>query len=172
MSEESKLEKAARKAESRYELVIVKDDAGFEHLTIERIGAGEAAKTQAELDEDEYPRHLLVDLACRIYDTRRERSRFFTSSVLGEPVWDMLLALYCLPARQQRLTMTGLATAAGVPPTTALRWTRLMEQKGMIVRNADPQDGRRVHIEMTQAGERLMNAYLASIYRRLAPSAP
>jgi DNA-binding MarR family transcriptional regulator len=68
--------------------------------------------------------------------------------------------------------MTELARASGVPPTTSMRWTRLMEQKGLIRRKRDPLDKRRIQIEMTEVGERLMNEYLASIYRRLAPSAP
>ena len=117
MSDESKLEKPGPGPGSRYELLIVKDASGFEHLTIERIGKGGHAQDASDSDAVNYSRQKLVDLACRIFETRRERSRFFTNSLLGEPVWDMLLALYCLAAQGSSLTITGLSRVAAVPPT-------------------------------------------------------
>lgn len=169
MARQEKIGKAAGKAESRYELVIAKDEQGFEHLIVERLygpdGIGDADHGAGV----GLPRQQLVDLACKIYDTRRARFRYFTTSLFGEPVWDMLLALYCLPSRGERLTVSGLSQAAGVPPTTGLRWSKLMEQKGLITRKTDPTDARRVYVQITDEGDRLMREYLSSIYRRLTP---
>ena len=169
MSEEESIEGEAAKEESRYELVIKKDEQGFEHLTIDRLYEARLPGSPCDEGQPELPREQLVDLACRIYDTRRVRSHYFTSSLFGEPVWDMLLALYCLPARREKLTVSGLSNAAGVPMTTGLRWSKVMEQKGLIVRKSDPLDRRRVYVRLTDEGDRLMREYLTSIYRRLTP---
>ena len=100
----------------QYEVTVETDDEGLGHLTLARLI--ELARTASG---EEIPKDQLTALACRMYDARRARAKFLPNSMLGEPVWDMLLALYCLPSRNMRLSITGLCHAAGVPPTTALR---------------------------------------------------
>jgi len=113
------------------------------------------------------PRQDLITLARRIYDTRRERTRYFTHSLLGEPVWDMLLALYCLPSRDQRLSVSALCNAADVPPTTALRWLQMLQDRGLIERQQDKNDRRRYLMTMAPKGDIIMSAYLSSISHKL-----
>lgn len=152
---------ASPEGERRFKLVVTTDGAGIEHLTIQPI------IDLAETPRESIPHDKLVDLACRIYDTRRTRMRYFHESMLGEPVWDMLLALFCLPSRGERLSVSGLALAADVPPTTGLRWTRRMEQDGLIERRPDRKDGRRVHLQLTDRGQQMMRDYLTAIYHEL-----
>jgi DNA-binding MarR family transcriptional regulator len=53
-----------------------------------------------------------------------------------------------------------------VPPTTALRWIRTLTDKGLVLRQADPHDGRRVFITLAQeTADALMRWFGAS--RRL-----
>lgn len=106
----------------------------------------------------------LVELAGNIYDARRLRARFLSVSMLGEPVWDMLLALYCFTARGEALSVSGLCHAAGVPPTTALRWANLLEQKKLIDRTRDARDARRAIVSLSADGEALMSNYLTAIH--------
>jgi DNA-binding MarR family transcriptional regulator len=108
-----------------------------------------------------------VALACSMYEMRRLRGRFLSASMLGEPVWDMLLALYCFTARHEALSVTGLCHAADVPLTTALRWVRLLEQKKLITRRPDRHDGRRKFLALTAMGEILMTDYLKAAQGRL-----
>jgi DNA-binding MarR family transcriptional regulator len=143
-----------------YELTVETDEEGLGHLTLARLV--KLAKTRT--DED-IPKEQLTALACRMYDARRARARFLPNSMLGEPVWDMLLALYCLPSRRQRLSITGLCHAAGVPPSTALRWANLMEERGLMERTDDPCDRRRAHVALTEQGHEMMSTYLSSVYR-------
>lgn len=108
-----------------------------------------------------------VALACSMYEMRRLRGRFLSASMLGEPVWDMLLALYCFTARHEALSVTGLCHAADVPLTAALRWVRLLEQKKLITRRPDRHDGRRKFLALTVMGEILMTDYLKAAQGRL-----
>lgn len=84
--------------------------------------------------------------------------------MLGEPVWDMLLALYCFSARGETLSVSALCQSAVVPATTALRWENAMEQKGLIERSRDKTDARRIFITLTEKAKSLMDEYLATYY--------
>lgn len=161
MSRGEKIESPPPGWERRYEIIISKDDAGLEQLTIARLEELGAA-AEADVSKEQ-----LADLACRMYDSRRARERYFHTSLFGEPVWDMLLALYCLESQHKTLSVTGLCHASGAPMTTGLRWSQLMEQKGLILREADPHDGRRVHLRLSVSGHELMSRYLTSIYHRV-----
>ena len=131
MSKREKIEQPPKRRGKRYEGFIDKEDGELEFLTLTHL-VDLAEATPADISPEQ-----LTELACRIYDCRRVRSRFFNESMLGEPVWDMLLALYCMPSRGLKPSVTGLCYAAGVPQTTGLRWVQLMEQKGLIDRQPD-----------------------------------
>jgi len=106
----------------------------------------------------------LTEFACRIYEARRVRTRFLSVSMLGEPVWDMLLALYCFTARGRRMSVSSLCFASGVPSTTALRWVGVMEERDLIKRSKDARDGRRTYLVLTEQGTRIMRDYLRSVH--------
>lgn len=84
--------------------------------------------------------------------------------MLGEPVWDMLLALYCFTARGETLSVSALCQSAGVPPTTALRWENVMEEKGLIERTRDKTDARRIFISLSSKAKAIMDEYLTIYY--------
>jgi DNA-binding MarR family transcriptional regulator len=161
MTQRARIDPSPAGRAKRSDLVIEKDERGIEQLFARLVETGE--EHGAEL-----PRDSLVDLACRIYDMRRARAHYFHNSLLGEPVWDMLLALFCLPAvRWEKLTVSRLSQAAGVPLTTGLRWSRLMEQKGLVERCPDPLDARRTYVTLSGEGEQLMCDYLSSICHKV-----
>ncbi len=102
----------------------------------------------------------LLRLACRIYDARRERERLLGSRLFGEPGWDMMLALYCLPARGERLAVTALSLTSGASQTTALRWQAVLIEEGLIRRVDDNADGRRSYVDLTEKGRTQLEDYL------------
>lgn len=110
----------------------------------------------------------LIDLASKIYQSRRLRSRYINPTLLGEPVWDMLLALYCFGGRGEVLSVSGLCVAADVPQSTALRGVQVMEQKKLIRRTKDRTDGRRALVSLTDEAKQMMEDYLFAIH----PSRP
>lgn len=116
------------------------------------------------------PREELVRLACRIYDARQNRSKFFAGESFGEPVWDILLGLYCLPSRREELSISKLPYVAGVPATTGLRWANIMEDHGLIERRKNLADNRRIHVVLSARGEEAMSSYLAALLRSLTPT--
>jgi DNA-binding MarR family transcriptional regulator len=63
------------------------------------------------------------------------------------------------------VAVSSLCIAAAVPATTALRWIKALSDKGLFVRQADPQDGRRVYIALSDEAARAMGRYLAAVQR-------
>ena len=92
---------------------------------------------------------------------RRLRNRYFDPSLFADPAWDMLLDLMAARLEGEQVSVTSLCIAAAVPSTTALRWIRNLIDMGLFQRRADPADGRRIYISLTDAAAQAIAAYLA-----------
>jgi DNA-binding MarR family transcriptional regulator len=94
---------------------------------------------------------------------RRNRDRFFDGDLFADPAWDIFLYLYAAALGQFRVSVGSLCAGAAVPATTALRWIKHLEQKGMIVRRADPIDGRRQFLTLSKEAAEAMTAYFRTV---------
>jgi hypothetical protein len=101
---------------------------------------------------------------------RRLRDQYFQSELFADPAWDMLLDLMAARLEGQRVAVSSLCIAAAVPATTALRWIKTLTDHGLFVRVADPQDGRRVYIELSEKAAAALESYLRAV-QRLSPLA-
>jgi len=101
-----------------------------------------------------------LSLAREVYLGRRKRERFLAADLFGEPTWDILLDLYIATGEGRRVPTTSACIGANVPPTTALRWLRILENRGLIAREDDGQDGRRTFVGLTVVGIEAMNALM------------
>ncbi|PSJ43229.1 hypothetical protein C7I55_02280 [Sphingomonas deserti] len=134
---------------------------------------GRIANILASLSEDDGPEDLERDEGMRIdaalvrsvIRVRRLRDHFFRSAMFADPAWDMLLDLYAARLERQRVAVSSLCIAAAVPATTALRWIKTMTDQRLFVRVADPQDGRRVFIELSDEAAAGLEAYLKAAQR-------
>lgn len=94
---------------------------------------------------------------------RRNRERFFDAEMFADPAWDILLELYAARLGQRKISVGSLCVAAAVPGTTALRWIAMLQSKGLIERNADPLDGRRFHLSLSNPGLCAMASYFRTV---------
>ncbi|TCM21996.1 DNA-binding MarR family transcriptional regulator [Novosphingobium sp. PhB165] len=109
---------------------------------------------------------IWVELARQTYDDRRRRTKIFGSEELfGEPAWDILLDLFIAAKERRRVSVTSACIGSAVPSTTALRWITILEKQGLLVREADPGDARRVYVKLSARGYAAMLEYFASASR-------
>lgn len=102
--------------------------------------------------------------AKRVYEQRRVRDRVFQEPELfGEPVWDMLLDIAVAEERGSCLSVTSVCIGSCVAETTALRWLKVMEVRGLTCREADPRDGRRSFIRLTEDGHEKLKRYFEEV---------
>lgn len=111
-------------------------------------------------------RHLAI--AREIYAERSRRHKFLPADLFGEPTWDILLDLYIALREDRRVPTTSSCIGAHVPPTTALRWLRILEARGLVEREDDGRDGRRTFVCLTRRGLTAMDATLASWHAHMS----
>lgn len=75
---------------------------------------------------------------------RRRRTTHFNGVRFYDPSWDMILELYVATCEQRRIAVSQLCRLSGGSTTTALRHIEHLEALGYIVRQTDPDDGRRL----------------------------
>jgi hypothetical protein len=92
---------------------------------------------------------------------RRLRDQHFPADLFADPGWDILLDLFAAKLEGKSVSVSSLCIAAAVPPTTALRWITTMTEHGALVRKQDPNDARRVFIELSPDSDERLRAYFA-----------
>jgi DNA-binding MarR family transcriptional regulator len=100
-------------------------------------------------------------LAREIFYARQRRDQFFAEDLFGEPMWDILLDLYVSKLNGRSISITSACIASGVAPTTALRYIKVMEERGLVRRQEDSADKRRSWISISETAFRSMTQYLA-----------
>ena len=61
------------------------------------------------------------------------------------------------------MPVTSACIGAAVPTTTALRWIALFEAQGLISRENDASDARRIFVQLSEAARQNMTDYFAHI---------
>jgi DNA-binding MarR family transcriptional regulator len=102
-------------------------------------------------------------LVRRIIRQRQMRARFFDNELFADPAWDILLDLTAARAEHNRVSVTSLCIASGVPPTTALRWISQMVDAGLLERVEDDEDKRRAFIALSDKAAEGMARYFAEV---------
>ena len=125
------------------------------------VRRGEAATGEAAAAAPE----IEAGFVRAIIRARRLRDQYFRGELFADPAWDMLLDLFAARLEGNRVAVSSLCIAASVPATTALRWIKALTDRGLFVRSADPQDGRRVYIELSDDAARAMGLYLGAVQR-------
>ena len=133
-------------------------------LATDIIGADHGHRPLRGATSQDHP--IWVELARQTYDDRRRRSKIFHADALfGEPAWDILLDLFIAAKERRRVSVTSACIGSAVPSTTALRWIAILERQGLLVREADPGDARRVYVKLSARGYAAMLEYFASSSR-------
>ncbi|MGV3511648.1 MAG: MarR family transcriptional regulator [Novosphingobium sp.] len=148
------------KAKARRLIAVANELLAMAHELEAREGEGRPD----ELGSSPLPRDnpLWVELARSAYRDRRRRANIFADPTLfGEPAWDILLDLFIAAKERKRLPVTSACIGAAVPATTALRWLTVLEEKGLIVRENDASDARRVFVRLSSDGYEKMLHYFS-----------
>jgi hypothetical protein len=112
------------------------------------------------------------DMARSVYRGRRLRPRLFADEALfGEPAWDILLDLFIAETDGKPLSVTAACIGAAVPTSTALRWIAILEERGLLSRENDPADARRVFLRLSSGGYARMIAYFMAMQNEGAAGA-
>jgi DNA-binding MarR family transcriptional regulator len=115
---------------------------------------------------DQQPVTTYSQFARLLLRERRDRDLVLLADMLGDPAWDMVLDLFAAGEDGKRIPVSSVCLAAGVPPSTALRWLTILVEKQLIARADDMRDKRRVNVSLTPATRISMISYLQRIATR------
>lgn len=103
-------------------------------------------------------------LARKTYALRRKRVVIFGSpDLFGEPAWDILLDLFIAAGEGKSVSVSSACIGSAAPATTGLRWLGILADEGLIVRENDPEDNRRVLVRLTPAGHAAMARFFDAV---------
>jgi hypothetical protein len=103
-------------------------------------------------------------IARQAYALRRKRAVIFGNPELfGEPAWDILLDLYIAQAEGKTVSVSSACIGSAAPPTTGLRWLGVLADEGLVVRENDPEDHRRVLVRLTREGITAMERFFDAV---------
>jgi hypothetical protein len=119
------------------------------------VAAAPASPQRSQRSERRY-----LALARQAYALRRKRAVIFGNPELfGEPAWDILLDLYIAHADGKPVSVSSACIGSAAPPTTGLRWLGVLAEEGLVVRENDADDHRRVLVRLTRAGITAMERF-------------
>lgn len=92
---------------------------------------------------------IRLTIARWLYWSRGVRPETLSSSLFGEPAWDLLLDLYIREKSGSRSSVTSACIGSRAPHTTALRHIEALRRSGWIKRIPDEADKRRFWLALT-----------------------
>lgn len=105
-----------------------------------------------------------VALARKAYALRRKRAAIFGNpDLFGEPAWDILLDLFIAQGEGKPVSVSSACIGSAAPATTGLRWLGVLADEGLVVRENDPEDHRRVLVRLTPAGRAAMERFFDAV---------
>lgn len=103
-------------------------------------------------------------LARKTYAMRRKRAAIFgNADLFGEPAWDIMLDLFIAHGDGKQVSVSSACIGSAAPATTGLRWLAVLADEGLILRESDPQDQRRVLVQLSDAGLAAMSTFFDAL---------
>lgn len=113
---------------------------------------------------------LLTNQLSLSIQIRQMRKSHFGAAPMAGAVWDMMLDLMLAAANGRALSVSDLATGAGVPLSSGLRMIATLEAHGFATRSIDQRDRRRTIVHLTDSGREQMAGYFDKVVAILQSS--
>lgn len=127
-------------------------------------GSAGAEQADTPTARPSLPTRNHLALARKAYALRRKRASLFANpDLFGEPAWDILLDLYIAAGEGKPVSVSSACIGSAAPATTGLRWLGVLADEGLVVREADAEDHRRVLVRLTSAGKTAMDRFFDAV---------
>lgn len=125
--------------------------------------AGASSSRPTAARQESGAQSSLLALARKLYALRRKRAAIFGhADLFGEPAWDILLDLYIAHGEGKPVSVSSACIGSAAPSTTGLRWLGVLVDVGLVLREHDPADQRRVLVRLSDEGKAAMERFLAA----------
>ncbi|MDM7957530.1 MarR family winged helix-turn-helix transcriptional regulator [Blastomonas sp.] len=109
-----------------------------------------------------------AEVASRYLKLRAKRSAIAEAHLWSDPAWDILLELFVGHVKGKNITVTSACLAARRPSTTSLRYIDRMLQEGLLQRERDPIDNRKINLRITDQAFRAVSDWVDALREQIA----
>jgi hypothetical protein len=117
------------------------------------------AKALSNDDRLEVPEEV-VSAAIRAW---RERACYLPGELFFDPAWGMLLELLHAEIGKRQVSLRRLCKASGASSPSAIRWLKVLEDRELVIRQADPLDPGNERLELSPKGSTALRLYFRDI---------
>lgn len=103
---------------------------------------------------------VLLKWVSWLISARRKRANYVAHQLFGEPAWDMLLNLLRAELAYEPLSVASACTAAGISPSTGLRWLNALENHGLVVQEGSGRDANSNFVALSPDASNSLRRYL------------
>lgn len=101
--------------------------------------------------------------AKQVLQARKEMASIFSKAVFRDSAWDIILELYVGAVEGTIIYVKQMIIASGERPATAVRTIARLEKAGLLDREVDDDDHRRIIVRISETGRQAMEAMLHHI---------
>lgn len=106
---------------------------------------------------------LNAEFLRKIVRFRLDRGKFFDPGLFCDPTWDFLLDLAVADLEGRRTTMTNLCASTNLSYATAFRRINDLADRGILLREKDSYDRRRIYVSMAPTARASFFALMQSL---------
>lgn len=129
------------------------------HENVGRILHGLARSSFAKSSADGNGLAVPEDLVKAAIRAWRERACYLPAELLSDPAWGMLLELLHAEISKRRVSLVRLCKASAASTPSALRWLKALEDRELVVRQADPPNSENEFVELSPRGSTALRLY-------------
>jgi DNA-binding MarR family transcriptional regulator len=119
------------------------------------------AKTSSDSDGLDVSEEV-VGAAIRAW---RERACYLPVELFSDPAWGMLLELLHAEIGKRRVSLRRLCKASAASTPSAIRWLKVLEDRKLVIRQADPLNSGNEFLKLTPKGSKALRHYFRDIAR-------
>ena len=109
------------------------------------------------------PQRSAASYAKQILAMRGKIGAYLDADLFADPARDILLDLFVAGEEGSRISISSCCIAAAVPPTTALRWIKMLKKRGLVDEAIDPADGRRKWLSLSPGAHKAVRDYVLAV---------
>jgi len=107
--------------------------------------------------------HATLALIKLLQSIKRVRDKFFPECAQGDPSWDIILYVLEQDLLNRPVSVTSACHATLIPQTTAMRKIEEMVAQGLMIRDSDPDDRRRILVAPTELCREQARMFLGGV---------
>ena len=123
------------------------------------LAASTFAKSSSDNNRLDVPEEV-VSAAIRAW---RERACYLPAELFSDPAWGMLLELLHAEIENRQVSLRRVCKASAASTPSAIRWLKVLEDRDLVIRQADPLNSRNEFLELSPKGSAALRLYFLDI---------